>query len=224
LPRSIFVRADVTREEEVAALVDQARTRFGRLDCMVNNAGMAGVVGSITQIPYEYWASTIAVLQTSVFYGIKYAARVMIEQRDGCILNSSSTAGIAGVAAHAYTAAKHAVVGLTRSATNELAPYGIRVNAVAPGTVVTNLTGNMFGGIDAARKAATERSPLGRAVEARDVAAGFLYLASDDGRAVTGQVLTIDAGALTCISATRYDHPKPLFIDSHTKRPLAAAP
>jgi NAD(P)-dependent dehydrogenase (short-subunit alcohol dehydrogenase family) len=210
-----FVRTDVTREDDIAALVKTAKTNFGRLDCMINNAGLMGSVGSIAQMPLEHWNATIAVLQTSVFLGIKHAARIMIEQKDGCILSTSSTAGIAAMGPHAYTTAKHAVVGLTRTAASELAGHGIRVNAVAPGTVATNLTGNAMGGIEAARAVSAQRSPLGRAIEPKDVAAGFLYFASDDGRNVTGQVLVIDGGVTTRVAHTNYAARDATFIDVH---------
>jgi NAD(P)-dependent dehydrogenase (short-subunit alcohol dehydrogenase family) len=196
--RAAFAAADVTIEEEVAALVAQAVDRYGRLDCMINNAGLLGFVGSITAISEADWSNTIAVLLGSVFYGMKHAARVMIEQRSGVILSTASIAGLVPLGPHIYTTAKHGLVGLTRSVGSELAAHGIRVNAVAPGKVPTQITGNRLGGYDAVRRDAAARNPLGRTVEADEIAGAFAYLAGPDGRSITGQILTADAGLTAC--------------------------
>jgi NAD(P)-dependent dehydrogenase (short-subunit alcohol dehydrogenase family) len=196
LNSAIFARTDVTREDEVAAAVDRAVAEFGRLDCLINNAGIVGASGPIAAIAAEDWTATLAVLLDGTFFGMKHAARVMVPQGSGVILSTSSVAGIAGgFGQHAYTAAKHAVVGLTRSVAAELAPVGIRVNTVAPGGVPTPMTANLRGvDMDAARKSAAEMSPMGTAVEAEDIAAAFLFLASEEARNVTGQVLVVDGG------------------------------
>jgi NAD(P)-dependent dehydrogenase (short-subunit alcohol dehydrogenase family) len=133
-----FIQTDVTREEDVAAAVDLAVSEFGRLDCMINNAGIVGAIGSIKDTSVEAWGVTIAVLLGGVFLGMKHGARVMIPQQSGCILSLSSTAAVAGgLGSHAYTAAKHAVVGLTKSVESELGQHHVRVNAAAPGNIVT---------------------------------------------------------------------------------------
>ena len=116
-----------------APAVDLAVDRFGRLDAMFNNAGMLGAVGSIVDHTLDAWQRTIDVLLTSVFLGIREAARVMVPQGGGAIVNTASTAGVrGGLGPHAYTAAKHAVVGLTESAAVELGVHDVRVNAIAP--------------------------------------------------------------------------------------------
>jgi NAD(P)-dependent dehydrogenase (short-subunit alcohol dehydrogenase family) len=198
-PATRFVRADVTEESDVAAVVDLAVAEFGRLDCMCSNAGIVGAVGPIAETTVEAWDRTVAVLLRSAFLGTKHAARVMVPQGSGVILNTASTAGVVGgLGPHAYTACKHAVIGLTRSAASELARHGIRVNAVAPGNTVTAMTASAFGG-DPDDLAPTEEriramSPLGIAGTPEDIAAAAVYLASDDARYVTGHCLLVDAG------------------------------
>lgn len=190
-----FVRADVTREEAIEALVVAAVKRYGRIDCMINNAGMVGAVGSILDTPANYWRATQAALLDSVFYGIKHAGRVMREQQSGVILSVSSIAGVmGGLGPHAYTAAKHAVVGLTRSAASELSRHGIRVNAVAPGTTVTALIEEVRGGREQAMAAAAQVSPLGTALLPEEIAAGLLFLAGDGAAHIAGHTLVIDSG------------------------------
>ena len=198
-----FRAANVAVEADVAALVDETVQRFGRLDCMINNAGVLGVVGSIAEISDTAWNDTISVLLSSVFYGMKHAARVMIGQRSGVILTTASIAGLVARGPHAYAAAKHGVVGLTKSVASELAAHGIRVNAVAPGTVPTELTSAIYGGEDTVRRKVAPANPLRRAVEADEIAGAFAYLAGPDGCSITGQVLTVDAGVSACPAAPR---------------------
>jgi NAD(P)-dependent dehydrogenase (short-subunit alcohol dehydrogenase family) len=200
--RARFIRADVTSEADVAAAVDLAVSAFGGLDVMVNNAGIVGAVGPIKDTPLEDWNRTIAILLTGAFLGIKHAARVMTAQRRGSILSVASTAGVmGGLGPHAYTAAKHGVVGLTKSAASELAQYRIRVNAVAPGNTVTAMTSSLLAGDAADHETTRQRiaagSPLGIAGAPEDPAYAMLYLASDEARFVTGHTLLVDAGQTT---------------------------
>ena len=194
-----FVRCDVTSEADVAAAVDLAVDQFGRLDVMFNNAGVIGVTGSIIETPVEAWDHTIAILLRGVFLGTKHAARVMVPQGSGVILNTSSIAGVVGgLGPHAYTAAKHAVIGLTKSVANELAPSGIRVNAISPGNTVSPMTATAVADDHEAIDTATDRiakwSPLGIAGVPDDIANAALYLASDEARYVSGHTLVVDAG------------------------------
>jgi len=196
---ALFCKTDVMIEADVAAAIARATDKWGTLDCMVNNAGFVGAVGSIRETPYEHWSATLAVLLDGVFFGCKHAARAMRETSTrGAILNTASVAGLrGGFGAHAYSTAKHAVIGLTRSVASELAPDGVRVNAVAPGGVVTPLIQNMTGMDDDALQALAEKaSPLGQAMYPREIAGAFTYLASDDATHVTGEVLTVDAGVM----------------------------
>jgi NAD(P)-dependent dehydrogenase (short-subunit alcohol dehydrogenase family) len=197
-----FALCNVTQESDVAAAVDLAVSEFGRLDVMFNNAGIIGAVGRISEMSVDAWDNTIDILLRGVFLGVKHAARVMMPQQSGVILNTSSTAGIlGGLGPHAYTAAKHGVIGLTKSVANELAPFGIRVNAISPGNTVTAMTASVRGG-DPTDLAATEEriaagSPLGYAGLPEDIAAAALYLASDDARCVSGHTLVVDSGQTT---------------------------
>jgi NAD(P)-dependent dehydrogenase (short-subunit alcohol dehydrogenase family) len=139
------------------------------------------------------------VLLHSVFYGIKHAATVMIPQGSGTIINTTSTAGLrAGLGPHAYTAAKHGVVGLTQSVATELGRHGIRVNAIAPGATVSGMTAYVSTGdataLDEASKRIARKVPLGRPGFPVDIANAALYLASDESAWTNGAILVVDAG------------------------------
>ncbi len=196
---TFFVQADVSDETQVANLVNQAVARFGRLDCMFNNAGILGAVGPIAQTEAAAWQRTMDVLLNSVFYGIKHAARVMIPRGSGTIINTASSAGLrAGLGPHAYTTAKHAVVGLTQSVATELGRHHIRVNAVAPGATVSGMTAYVSTGdasaLDEASRRIARKVPLGRPGYPLDIANAALYLASDESGWTNGAVLVVDAG------------------------------
>ena len=198
-PTTRFVLTDVTSEHDVAATIDLAVSAFGRLDVMFNNAGIVGVVGRIAETPVEDWDRTVAVLMRGVFLGIKHAARVMVPQGSGSIISTSSTAGImGGLGPHCYTACKHAVIGITKSAASELAFNGIRVNAISPGNTATAMTSAVMTGDHTAVDTTADRiaasSLLGIAGFPEDIANAALYLASDEARYVTGHTLVVDAG------------------------------
>ncbi|MDE2620784.1 MAG: SDR family oxidoreductase [Sphingomonadales bacterium] len=190
-----FVRTDVTREADVEAAVAAAVERHGRLDIMVNSAGLLGAVGSIMETRDEDWKLTVAIMLDGVFYGIKHAARAMRAAGSGSIVSLSSVAGtIGGMGPHCYTAVKHAVVGLTRSAASELSHHGIRVNAIGPGVTVTPLIDDLRGGREQAIAAAIAASPLGTVCEADEIAATIAFLSSDEARHITGQIIVVDSG------------------------------
>ncbi|GAA2853235.1 SDR family oxidoreductase [Streptosporangium fragile] len=196
---TVFVRTDVTREDEVAAAVDTAVDRFGRLDVMFNNAGIMGALGPIDRTRLDDADVTVAVNLRGVLCGMKHAARVMKPRRSGVIVSTSSPAAlIGGVGAHVYSAVKAGVIGLSNSVAAELRPYGIRVNTIVPGAVVSAMTAEILadgaGDIDGAERALSRSAFMDRPLRPADVAAGVLYLASDDAAFVTGVVLPVDAG------------------------------
>ena len=141
-----FIRADVRRDNEVRDLVDRTVARFGRLDAAVNNAGTEGKPGPVTEQTAESYAATFDTNVLSVLLSMKHEMRVMQTQGSGCIVNISSTMGQRGAAnASLYTASKHAVEGMTKSAALEGAAYGVRVNAVAPGPIDTEMLNRFTG-------------------------------------------------------------------------------
>ena len=191
-----FVRTDVADEPQVQAMFDAALAHFGRLDCVFNNAGIGGVFGPIAQTSVEDWDYTLAVLLRGVFLGMKHGARILQAQGSGgCIVSTSSVAGYAaGSGAHAYSAAKAAIINLTRSVAVELAPHRIRVNAVAPGPLMTELFHR--GKVEQAAQTILQRQPWPVPGGASDVAGVVAFLASDDAAFITGETIVVDGGLL----------------------------
>jgi NAD(P)-dependent dehydrogenase (short-subunit alcohol dehydrogenase family) len=198
--RARYLHRYVTAEPDVAGAVDTAVREFGRLDCMFNNAGIIGAHGGIDEIPLEEYEFTMAVLLRSVFLGTKHAARVMKPRHSGVILNTTSIGGLqGGLGPHVYGAAKGAVIALTRNVAAELGAWSIRVNAIAPGKILTPMNAATIVGdpdaMDEAREAFATRTPLrGRIGVADDIAHAALWLASDDAGFVSGHVLVVDGG------------------------------
>ena len=195
-----FQRCNVTSEEEVAAAIDAAVERFGHLDIVFHSAGIVGAVGPISTTPADEWRFSMDVLLNGTFYLMKHAARVMQPRKRGSIISMASTAGLmGGLGPHAYAAAKHAVVGLTRNVATEMAGHGIRVNAIAAASMATPMVAAVLTGdpddLAAAREKLAEVSPLrGQAGLPEDVANAALWLASDESAYTTGHTLTTDAG------------------------------
>jgi len=212
-----FVRTDVTREEDVANAVDLAVEEFGQLDVMFNNAGILGAMGPIAKSLMDDVDLTFAVILRGTFVGMKHAARVMVPRGQGVILSTSSPAGVVGgFGAHAYSAAKAGVIGLTQSVAAELRPKGVRVNCIVPGAIVTAMTADLTVGnpqdLAGATDAMKADSLMDRPGVPEDIAAGALYLASDDAAFVTGHTLAIDAGMTSAIGPSpfargRYEEP-----------------
>lgn len=201
--RSRFRLCDVRSEDQVEALVQSAIDEFGKLDIMFNNAGIVGALGPLESTTREEWQFTLDILLNGVFYGMKHASKQMKQQRSGSIISMSSVAGVTGgLAPHAYAAAKHAVVGITRNLAAEVCAFGVRVNCIAPYSVATPMVAQAYlddhTNIDATLKMLTDESPLaGRPGLADDVANAVLWLASDESGYTSGHTLTIDAGITT---------------------------
>ncbi len=189
-----FVVADVRHEQEVRKLVDRTVARFGRLDAAVNNAGTEGRPGPVIEQTAETYAATFDTNVLGTLLSMKHEMRVMEAQGGGSIVNVSSTYGHEGAAgASVYVASKHAVEGMTKSAALEGAPFGVRVNAVAPGPTETAMLNRFTGTAD--RKAALLSGvPLGRIGQPDEIAHAVVFLASNKASFVTGQVLTADGG------------------------------
>jgi NAD(P)-dependent dehydrogenase (short-subunit alcohol dehydrogenase family) len=189
-----FIRADVRREDDVRSLVDQTVARFGRLDAAVNTAGTEGHPGPVTEQSADSYAATFDTNVLGTLLSMKHELRVMVTQGSGSIINISSTYGHLGArGASVYSASKHAVEGLTKSAALEAASSGVRINAVAPGPTETAML-NRFTG-SAERKAGLVADvPLQRAGEPDEIANAIVFLASSKSSFTTGQVLSVDGG------------------------------
>src|SRR5207302_6693966 len=191
-----FLRSDVRHEDDVRSLVDKTVARFGRLDVAVNNAGTEGKPGPVTAQSAESYAATFDTNVLGTLLSMKHELRVMQAQGHGIIVNLSSTTGSkAAPGASVYTASKHAVEGLTKSAALEAAAFGVRVNAVAPGPVETEML-NRFTG-SAERKAGLIAGvPLKRAGTPEEIAQTIVFLASDKASFITGHIIAADGGKL----------------------------
>jgi len=189
-----FIRADVRHEHDVRNLVDKTVARFGRLDVAVNNAGTEGNPGPVTEQTAESYAATFDTNVLGVLLSMKHEMRVMQGQGSGSIVNLSSTMGQRGApGASLYTASKHAVEGLTKSAALEGAASGIRVNAIAPGPVETELL-NRFTGTAERKAGLVAGVPLKRAGTPAEIADAIVFVASSKASFITGQIISVNGG------------------------------
>jgi NAD(P)-dependent dehydrogenase (short-subunit alcohol dehydrogenase family) len=201
-----YVRTDVGDEKDIEAAVAHAVKTFGRLDCIFNNAGFAGVTGPIADTPMDGFDTTVRVLFRGVFLGIKHAARVMREQKNGSIVSTASVAGLgSGYGPHVYSACKAAVVNLTKSIASELGEAGVRVNCICPGGIATPIFGRSLGlpsqvadqTVEVMRERLAAMQPIPRSGLPHDIAEAALWLASDASSFVTGHALVVDGGLTT---------------------------
>ena len=210
-----FVRTDVANEADIAKLIDHTLHKFGKLDIMFNNAGVGGAIGPLTETTVESWDYTFDVLAKGVFLGIKHAAIAMrAAGNGGSIINTASIAGLSGDAGPlVYSAAKAAVISLTRSSAVELAADKIKVNAICPGFIVTPLAD---GGRPEATKANFAKSqPWPDYGRGEHIAGAAMFLASDDSEFVTGEEIVVDGGLTAAGPELSRKFPKTSGRNSH---------
>jgi NAD(P)-dependent dehydrogenase (short-subunit alcohol dehydrogenase family) len=198
--RALTVAADVTREDEVADYVRAAVDTFGTIDVFYNNAGVEGDIGPITRYSLEAFRKVIDVNVVGVFLGLKHVLPVMLKQNKGSVINTASIAGLIGTPdIAAYSASKHAVIGLTKSAALECTSTGVRVNCVCPGLIDSRMLSAIIGGRNPDHAPVpdgkiVERIPARRLGQASEVASMVAFLASDEASYVSGSAYTIDGG------------------------------
>jgi len=204
--QAVYQNCDVMDEAAVEGLIATATAKFGRLDCMFNNAGAPGVSDSILDIDIDDFDKAVSLLLRSVFLGIKHAGRVMVPQNSGSIISTASVAGIrGGFGPHIYAATKSAVINLTRSVGQELAEKNIRTNCICPGGIATSIFGVAMDLPSQVLDDSAERmkpvlammQPIPRAGLPEDIANAALFLASDDSSFVNGHALVVDGGLTT---------------------------
>ncbi len=194
--RALYQRTDVTSENDIRSLIDRAAREYGRLDITYNNAGVIGAMGSIESTTEADWDKTFAILLKAVFFGIKHSIAPMRRAGGGSIISTASIAGMSGsFRLHAYSAAKAAVINLTRTAALEVGKDKIRVNCICPGVISTPLVhGGIPGGKEALDPLLAKAQALGRAGQAEDIANMALFLASEESSWVTGAAMVVDGG------------------------------
>lgn len=189
--QAVLMQGDVSSGDDVDRMFKDIKKTWGRLDVLVNNAGINRDT-LLVRMKEDQWDAVLSTDLKSVFFTTKAAASLMMRQRSGSIINIASVVGITGNAGQAnYAAAKAGVIGFTKSAAKELAARGIRVNAIAPGFIETDMTDAIPEKI---REGMLETIPLRRGGKAEDVANAVAFLASDDAGYITGQVLKVDGG------------------------------
>jgi NAD(P)-dependent dehydrogenase (short-subunit alcohol dehydrogenase family) len=205
-PKVDFIKTDVSREADVKAMIACAVERFGRVDCLFNNAGCPAPVGGIETIPLDKYEAALSVLLGGVMLGMKHAAPVMRAQGSGSIINTASVAGVlAGYSSSMiYSAAKAAVIHLTKCVAMELGENNIRVNSISPGGIATGIFGKALGlptgeaekSAELVKQALATMQPIRRAGLPNDIAMAAVYLASDESTFVNGANLVVDGGLL----------------------------
>ena len=192
---AVFVKTDVTKAAEVKAMADRAFDVFGRLDCAFNNAGINGEPISVSRCSEESWDRIIAINLTGVFLCMKYEIPKMLKSGGGSIVNTASVMGLVGEPGHpAYTASKHGVVGLTKSSALFYGQSGIRINALCPGAIRTEMTDRTLAAHPELEQTMNALTPMNRMANPEEVARVVLFLCSDDASFITGFPIAVDGG------------------------------
>jgi NAD(P)-dependent dehydrogenase (short-subunit alcohol dehydrogenase family) len=193
--RSLAVTCNVTRSEDVKHAMARAKETFGRLDLAFNNAGVEQPIAATADLTEAEWHRTIDINLNGVFFCMKYEVPLMLEHGSGVIVNTSSGAGVKGFKGQAaYAAAKHGVIGLTKSAALDYASQNIRINAVCPGIIETPMMQRFTEGTQEGRERVIAQEPIGRMGTPEEIAAAVVWLCSDAAAFVIGHSMVIDGG------------------------------
>jgi NAD(P)-dependent dehydrogenase (short-subunit alcohol dehydrogenase family) len=193
--QAVFMRVDVSQADQVATLIETIVDTYGRLDFACNIAGIEGETAPTTECTEENWDRVININLKGVWLCMKHEIRHMLEQGHGAIVNMSSVAGLVGFEnLPAYTASKHGVAGLTKTAAIEYARENIRVNAVCPGVIYTEMIERFTGGDEEVQQELAEGQPIGRLGQPEEIAAVVVWLCSDAASFVTGHAMAVDGG------------------------------